>query len=696
MNRSTLLKHGVAVALVMSTLAQTAQTAEDRAADPLIAGLDRILDEVQVTATRRQQSTFDVPAATTVADAQHIRAAAAQTAMDLLHGQAGTFVQQTTPGQAIVIVRGLKGSEVLHLVDGLRLNNAIFRNSPNQYMALVDGQALDRIEVVRGPASALYGGDAMGGVLQMFTREPRFEGSGWQFQQRLRSQYASADRSLASRAEAALGTQGLAFSGGVTFQDVGELRTGDGGRRAFTAYTARAADLKANIDLAEDHELMLQGQWLEQPSTPRVDELVPGYDQSQPNSVEFAFEPQARRFGHVRYRHRGAGGLWDELELHAGRQVIIDDRRSRETGTVNREIEQNSSTLDALTLQASRQLGDHFLTYGAEYYSDTIRSKRRRENIDTGAITERTPRFPDRSTMDQLGLFIADSWSAGRLDLNSGVRYSLIETRLTPLGGFIVEVSDADVSASLGAGYSLSPQWKLVANAGRAFRPPNVFDLGTFGDRPGNRFNIPNPALRPERVVTFDAGVKHAGKRWSASAFAFVSRYEDKITPVLTGETLSSGRLVVQSRNATRLDLRGVEVELRATLTETVTAQATATYTYGDERLDGDQYPADRIPPLYGRAGASWQMTERLAVEAYAYYATRQDRLSPRDEIDPRIDPQGTGGWITWNTRLAFSAGDRFDISLRLENLGDRSYREHGSGLDEAGFDAILTADWRL
>ena len=111
------------------------------------------LDTVQVTATKRPESTLHIPAATTIVGGARLRETAQQTPMDALHGEDGTFVQQTTPGQGVVIVRGLKGSEVLHLVDGFRLNNAIFRNAPNQYIALVDGQSLDRIEVVRGPSS---------------------------------------------------------------------------------------------------------------------------------------------------------------------------------------------------------------------------------------------------------------------------------------------------------------------------------------------------------------------------------------------------------------------------------------------------------------------------------------------------------------------------------------------------------------
>src|SRR5687768_15785266 len=479
-------------------------------ADPARAPTET-LEEVQVTATRRAESRFDVPTATTVVGARRIRESAAQTAMDLLHGEAGTFVQQTTPGQAVIIVRGLKGSEVLHLVDGFRLNNAFFRNAPNQYIALVDGQALDRIEVVRGPSSALYGGDAMGGVVQMFTPEPRFDGEAFSARGRFRAQYAYADLSTQSRIEGAAGREGVAVSGGVSYQDVSTLRTGDGGRKPFTAYTARAANAKASIVLGDAHELMLQGQFLEQPSTPRFDELVPGFGQARATSVEFAFEPQVRRFAHARWRHTAGNALWDSAEAHVGRQVIVDDRRSRETGTLNRELEANESTLDGVAFQASKALGNHYLTWGAELYADEVRSSRVRENADTGAISARPSRFPDASTMDQLGLFVQDDWLVGRVDVNAGLRYSRIETAFENFGGFSVDSDNDDLSGSVGVAYALAGEWKLVSNLGRAFRPPNIFDLGTFGSRPGNRFNIPNPELEPESVTTFDFGVKHGG-----------------------------------------------------------------------------------------------------------------------------------------------------------------------------------------
>ena len=155
------------LALLMAGLPAAYAQAEDEAVD---------LGTLQVTAGRRAESTVDVPQPVTVLTRDDIERAPVQSWTEAMRGQPGAFVQSSGPGQGIVIVRGLKGSEVLHLVDGFRLNNAFFRNAPSQYIALVDPMLIDRIELVRGPNSVLYGSDAMGGVIQLLTPEQRFDG----------------------------------------------------------------------------------------------------------------------------------------------------------------------------------------------------------------------------------------------------------------------------------------------------------------------------------------------------------------------------------------------------------------------------------------------------------------------------------------------------------------------------------------
>jgi TonB-dependent heme/hemoglobin receptor len=683
---SAILRCSVALALAWAPMPGLA------AADPA-----EPLEVIQVTATRRPESAFDVPTATNVVGLDAIRASTPQTVMDLLHGRAGTYVQQTTPGQGVVIVRGLKGSEVLQLVDGFRLNNAIFRNAPNQYVALVDSQMLGQLEVVRGPMSTLHGSDAMGGVVQMLSEEPTFEGDEWSAGATLRSIYGTADDSTLSRAEGALGRKGLALSGGGTYQSVGDRRVGGGEVLPYTSYSARAANLKLRGEVAAGHELMAEVQYSEQPKTPRYDELTPGFGQTQPNSALFYFEPQRRDFAQLRWRGTNPTPLWDNAEVHFGRQEMLDDRRTRDFGSVSEDREKNRDTTWGLTFQAGKQLaGGHYLTWGADYYSDTVDSSRVRKNTATGTTTARTPRFPDGSTMQQLGVLAVDDWSfGGKFDLIAGLRWSWVETDLPPSGSAAgVSVEEDDLSGNLSLSYAVRDDVHLVANVGRGFRAPNVFDLGTFGDRPGNRYNVPNPELNSETVTTLDAGVKVDGERLQGEVFAYVSRYSDKITSVLTGEVTPSGRLVVQNRNSSRLDLVGVEAGLRGRLRDDVDWYATATWTQGDETVDGDEAPADRIPPVFGAAGLVWDATADLQLEAYLEYAGPQDRYSPRDELDPRIEPGGTAGWVTWNARGAWQATEALSISVRLANLGDRRYREFGSGLDAPGLDCLVTVDY--
>jgi len=657
------------------------------------------LETIQVTATRRAESTFQVPVATDVVDRDAIRAAAPQTVMEALRGRAGASVQQTTPGQGIVILRGLKGSEVLHVVDGFRLNDAIFRNAPNQYVALVDSQSLSRIEVVRGPMSALYGSDAMGGVVHMLTLEPRFAGSEWQAHGLLRSMYGSADDSTLSRVEGAVGHERLVVSGGATYQDVNDRRVGGGEELPYTGFTARAADARVRAMVAADNELTLSLQYSEQPRTPRYDELTPGYGQSQPTSSVYWFEPQRRDFLQLRWRGSHPTAAWDSAEAQVGRQKIEDGRRYRDFGSSIEDRESNVDTSRGLTFQASKAVGaSHHLTYGADLYEDEVESSRTRTDITTGATSIRTPRFPDGSTMFQAGVFVADDWSVGeQLDVLGAVRWSTSRTRLPASGAFAATTVENDgFAGNLGVARTLTKSVRLVANLGQGFRAPNVFDLGTFGDRPGNRFNVPNPDLESEQVTTLDAGWKVQNDRLDGELIGYYSRYRDKITSVLTGEVTDSGRLVVQSQNAARLELYGAEFVLRHRLSDSVDWRTQLTWTRGEETFEGDVHPADRIPPLNGSAGITCRPATRWTLDGWLNFADRQDRYSPRDEIDPRIRPVSTPGWTTWNVRAAWEASEHVYTSLQYGNIGDRRYREFGSGLDAAGRGIVLTLELRM
>jgi len=288
--------------------------------------------------------------------------------------------------------------------------------------------------------------------------------------------------------------------------------------------------------------------------------------------------------------------------------------------------------------------------------------------------------------MDSAAVYASNRWQWDRITLDAGLRYSWFEIKL-PASSEIeqVKLAPSDFTGDIHLNYELRPGIALVGNIGRGFRPPNIFDLGTLGSRPGNRFNVPNANLNPEYVWSYDIGIKASTGRWQAEAFAWYSDYQDKISSRFTGETTPEGRLIVQSDNLNSVELWGFETGLRDLAGDAMEWYAVVNYTRGEENDGGETVPADRIPPLSGRLGLVYLHGERWRFEPFLDFAGRQDRLSPRDEGDPRINPAGTAGWGTVNFLASWQATDNTELGLRLQNLGDKNYREHGSGIDAPG-----------
>ena len=655
---------------------------------------DDELEEIQVTATRRPVEIRDVSAALTFVTAEDIARAKLMT--DTLAARPGVFLQQTTPGQGAAIIRGLKGSEVLHIVDGMRLNNAIFRNAPTQYMALVSPGTLDRIEVVRGAPASLYGSDAVGGVVQALSRVPSVDAQGYRGD--AYSAFDTADLTRLLRGSVEYGGESTAVLLGGEYLETGDRRTGGGSRIAPSGYESKGARIAVALEPEEGSSWLFDVQAARQPKTPRVDELVPGFGQTEPSSDEFFFAPNERTFAHIRHT-REIGWFDATWNVDLGWQRIVDDRITRNYESVVRRYENNRSDLYGLTVSASRDTALGSWIVGAEVYHDEVSSGRIEEDITSGVTNSVVARFPDGSSMDQAAIYGNYLFDIGdRQTLSAGLRFSGTTTELAAAGALPgTSVDEQDWSGDLGWTFALTDETQLTANLGYGFRAPNVFDLGTLGERPGNRFNIPNPDLGSERITHFDAGVRHRGQRLEVDTSVFVLHYSDRITSVLTGNTTPDGRDITQSRNVSSADIWGIEAGARFEFSETTIAELVLNYVRGEQQDDsGITVPGDRIPPFNGRLSVDYYFRPNLNVETYLVFAAGQDRLSPRDARDPRINPDGTPGWLTVNLRGDWDINDRWRVSAGVENLLDRAYRVHGSGIDSVGRNLVVSvgASW--
>ena len=282
------------------------------------------IDHIVVTAARKKQSVENLSTAISVVTKAEILEKNITLLPDLLREEAGVYIQQTTPGQGIPIIRGLKGSENVHLIDGMRLNTAFFRNSPNQYLALVDPFMTEQIEIIRGPASVLYGGDALGGVLNVITHTPQFDGEEWQNMGELYFSYDTADEKSLSHLSWDMGNEKIATSFGLSYQDIGVRTIGGGDEIPFTSYISKALNNKWVFNLSENKSITFDLQYLTQPATPRVDDLVIGFGQTEPDSSLFLFSPNERQFVHLSYEDTASTSWYDHAAYDTAWQLIKD------------------------------------------------------------------------------------------------------------------------------------------------------------------------------------------------------------------------------------------------------------------------------------------------------------------------------------------------------------------------------------
>lgn len=654
------------------------------------------LDEVIVTASRRPAATNEISLALSLVDRDDVLSQKLTT--DALMSQIGVYLQQTTPGQGAAIIRGLKGSAVLHLVDGMPLSNAIFRSAPTPYLSLVPNTAVDRVEVIRGTPASLYGSQAVGGVVQVVSRIPSFEEVETQVRRDLLMSFDTAELLKSIRGVVDVGDKRLAASFSAEYLTTGDRRIGGGTRVSPSNYTSKAARFVISATPSDDQSWLFDVQLLEQPKTPRIDELVPGFGQTQPSSSEFFFAPSQRLFTHARHTTSDAL-LGLDWRVDAAWQRIVDDRISRDYEATTRQYESNRSDLFALSISAAGESAAVSWIGGVDIQTDEVSSARLEQDIATLDTVVAQSRFPDGSRIDQAAIFGSAGWTVSQRHLiNGGLRISDVQIEVP--GTAVNNAASIDIrrlSGDVGWIYSFAESWQLLANMGVGFRAPNIFDLGTLGNRPGNRFNVPNIDLEEERVLHVDVGVRRRSHRVQFELMLYTLDFEDRITSVLTGDVTADGRDVVQSINAAESRIHGAEAGIDLDVIEKLSIKAVLNYTWGRQQVGtGPGEPADRIPPLNGRLAVRFDPNRRWAFESWLTVSGDQNRLSARDVRDVRINPGGSAGWAIIGATANWSPTDVWQITFSADNLLDKRYRVHGSGIDAPGrnFSIMFRTTW--
>jgi hemoglobin/transferrin/lactoferrin receptor protein len=549
----------------------------DPARVDVVLDLSPLSEEVTVTANPgRVESVDAVSQPVSVIGPEEIALRSKSVLAEVAAEEVGIHLQRTSPTIAGIFVRGLTGNKVSVFLDGHRYSTGSMRGGINTFFDLVDPTSLQAVEVLRGPSSAQYGSDAIGGSIQLLTRTPTLSAGGREVHGNYRTSFHSPVAGFGGSLSTTYSAPRFAVLGSLGGRRVNTLRAGggtdshnalrrffdlepaavlDGGRLPDTAFTQYGGMLKVNwVPSARDSVVATytRGQ---QDGGKRYDQLLGGDGNLVADLRNLMLD-----YASVRYDRSGLG-FFDTLAVGYSYNGQREERvnqggNGNPLAAINHEYEKTRVHGGQATL--SKSWGRNALLLGGDVYGETITAPSFGFNPATRAVSVRRGRVPNHARYTSGGAFVQDVLEAvpGRLRLVGNLRWSAAsyEARSADsprVGGRPLWPDDSEDFSSVtfraGAVLTPGPSWSLTANVSRGFRAPHITDLGTVG-LTGSGFEVspaaiagigatvgstaastavstgqPAEALGPERSLSYEAAVRFHRSRVDTDLVAFVN-----------------------------------------------------------------------------------------------------------------------------------------------------------------------------
>jgi hemoglobin/transferrin/lactoferrin receptor protein len=701
---------------------------------------EKRLEEVIIYSNKFAERKKNIVQKIDVISAQRIAQLNSQNTGDLLTNSGNVFVQKSQQGGSSPVVRGFEASRVLLVVDGIRMNNAIYRAGHLQNVITVDQNMLERVEVLYGPGSTLYGSDALGGIVHMRTKLPKVSttdkllvtGSAF-------ARYSSANNEKTGHIDLNLGSKKLSWLQSYNFSEFDDLRMGDNYADDYPDFGRRSQyiETKDGVDYVvtnpDDRIQRFSGykQWditqklLYKPSA-KVSHLlnlqhsnstdIPRYDRLQDlrngalRWAQWYYGPQERILAAYELNVDDAGPFTN-LRSIVSYQHIEESRHQREYRRYDRQ-DNRFEDLDVLSavVDARKLWTAHELTVGADVQLNDVRSTASRVNIQTGASSPLDSRYPNgENNMNYYGVYGQHTFKfgEGKWVLNDGVRLQAISLRSTIADNSFfnfpiteIEQKNAAITGNLGVAFMPSSSTRFTLGMASGFRAPNVDDAARIFESASNQLIVPNPDIDPEYTYTADLGVVQsiASKvRLEATGFYTWFRNAIALAPYqLSGKDSAeyNGNTVriFANQNVNKAFLFGFNAAATIEFTPSLRLYSTINYTYGRLQQKAGEVPLDHIPPLFGKTSISYT-GNRLSAEAYALYNgwKRLEDYNPSGEDNLQYaTPEGMPSWATLNLKTSVVLHPHLTLQAGIENILDRNYRYFASGFSAPGRNFIL------
>lgn len=703
---------------------------------------EKAMDEVIIYSGKFAERQKNIVQKIEVISAQRIAQLAAQNTGDMLMNTGNVFVQKSQQGGSSPVIRGFEASRVLLVIDGIRMNNAIYRAGHLQNVITVDQNMLERVEVLYGPASTLYGSDALGGVVHLRTKQPQLsaggktllKGSGF-------VRYSSANNEKTAHADVNIGGKKWAWLQAYNFSDFDNLKMGrnypakypDFGRR--TQYIGNINGVDTLFKNEDDRVQKFSGysQWdVTQKLLYRQNENVahnlnlqyssssnvPRYDRLQDvrngtlRFAEWYYGPQLRTLAAYELNVTPAA-FFTEFRTNINYQHIRESRHQREYRRYDR-LDNRYEAVDVwgFTIDGRKLWKRHELTVGTDGQLNNVQSTAYRKNTISGATSLLDTRYPDGdNNMNSFGVYaqhlmkLADS----KLIINDGIRLQYVSLHSTINNNSFfnfpfTEIKQANtaLTGNLGAVYMPRDATRITLGVATGFRTPNIDDLARIfeSNTASRQLVVPNPGIKPEYTYSFDGGITQAVGNLQLELNGFYTLFRNAISLApfsLNGQdsVLYNGvrAKVFAAQNVSKAFLWGGHASLSYGFAKHFKLFSTLNYTYGRlQGADKNEVPLDHIPPLFGKTGLMYN-TPKVHAELYTLYNgwKRIEDYNPSGEDNVQYaTPDGTPAWATLNVKTSIHLHKSFTLQLGVENIFDRAYRHFASGFSAPGRNLMI------
>ena len=664
------------------------------------------------------------------------------TGAELLTLVDGVTIQKTSFAGGSPIIRGFEANRILLMVDGVRMNNAIYRGGHLQNSITVDPFILENCDVIFGPSAVSYGSDAIGGVIHYKTKDPTLlnTNDSSRYNGLYFTRFNSATNELSNHINFNLSAKNIASLTSITFKKFGDVSMGENRVHGFQKWGLHSFNTEFNnfqdtmiinpnpsiqrgvgfnqIDLTNkilfnlnaNSKLIVNSQYSSSSNLHRLDQLNNLTLNNLPEYAQWNYGPQKRLLNSITFYSSFSSILFDDIRAIISHQHIEESRITRRFNSFSQKNSLEKVNVLGSNIQFSKSIGSNSkLDYGTEIYYNTVKSKAFELNLLDSATSYIDSRYPSGGSNTFFpAIYGSYNLKKNRLSLIGGIRYTwnkafgIFDDNILDFLSDGFEIKRHSLSGSLGTYFYPNETTKIFLDLSTGFRAPNIDDLGKVFIK-DQFLTVPNSQLDPEYAYNFSFGIgkkidfKNIQFRFSSSSFVTIlDNVITKQSLEINGSNLiyydSNYYEILANQNSESGIVYGLSGSLFITFFKNLKVHSSLCYTRGV--LINTHIPMSHIPPLFGKLNLNYTFKKIEFQILNNFNAEKINKLFGQGNTDNPLEasPMGYPSWWVINTQVGYQYRESLNLSLGVYNLLDIHYKTFASGISAPGRSLMASA----